>query len=70
MQNRQGEDGGEHAIDLQVKEGSNIGLTAASIYTIEGNTLKYLYSGPPRTTEFTTKPGDGRHYQVFRRVER
>lgn len=58
------------AIDLRISEGGNTGLTAISIYAIEGNTLKYLNSGEPRATELVTKPGDGRHYSIFQRAKR
>lgn len=58
-----------NTIDLPITEGTNVGVTAESIFTIEGETLKYLYSGEPRATEFVTKLGDGRHYEVFRRAK-
>jgi uncharacterized protein (TIGR03067 family) len=58
-----------NAIDLAITEGSNIGATAASIYAVEGDSLKYLNCGDPRATEFATKPGDGRHYLTFRRAK-
>ena len=58
-----------NAIDLLITEGGNIGATAISIYSVEGNSLKYLNCGDPRLTEFTTKPGDGRHYGIFRRAK-
>jgi uncharacterized protein (TIGR03067 family) len=57
-----------NAIDLAIAEGANIGVTAISIYAVEGNTLKYINSGEPRATEFVTRPGDGRGYQIFRRA--
>jgi uncharacterized protein (TIGR03067 family) len=57
-----------NAIDLAITEGANVGVTAISIYAVEGNTLKYINSGEPRATEFVTKPGDGRGYQIFRRA--
>lgn len=57
-----------NAIDLAITEGANIGVTAISIYAIEGDTLKYINCGEPRATEFVTKPGDGRGYQIFRRA--
>lgn len=57
-----------NAIDLLITEGSGIGVTAASICAIEGDSLKYLNCGDPRAKEFSTKPGDGRHYLSFRRV--
>jgi uncharacterized protein (TIGR03067 family) len=56
------------AIDLLITEGGNVRATAASIYAVEGNKLKYLNCGEPRATEFVTKPGDGRHYLTFRRA--
>lgn len=58
-----------NAIDLLISEGGNIGVTATSIYAVEGNTLKYLNCGEPRATEFATKPGDGRNYLIFRRAK-
>jgi uncharacterized protein (TIGR03067 family) len=58
-----------NAIDLLITQGSNIGATAFSIYAVEGDSLKYLNCGEPRATEFTTKPGDGRHYLTFRRAK-
>jgi uncharacterized protein (TIGR03067 family) len=58
-----------NAIDLLITEGGNVGATAASIYAVEGDSLKYLNCGDPRATEFTTKPGDGRHYLTFRRAK-
>jgi uncharacterized protein (TIGR03067 family) len=57
-----------NAIDLAITEGANIGVTAISIYAVEGNTLKYINSGEPRATEFVTRPGDGRGYSIFRRA--
>lgn len=57
-----------NTIDLLITQGGNIGVTAESIYAIEGDSLKYLNCGNPRATEFTTKPGDGRHYLTFRRA--
>ena len=59
-----------NAIDLPITEGWNVGVTALSIYAVNGDSLKYLNCGEPRATEFTTKPGDGRTYSVFRRVNR
>ena len=56
-----------NAIDLPITAGGNVGATAISIYAIEGDVLKYLNSAEPRATEFTTKPGDGRIYSIFRR---
>jgi uncharacterized protein (TIGR03067 family) len=56
-----------NTIDLPITEGANVGTTALSIYTIEGDLLKYLHCGEPRATEFTTKPGDGRGYSILRR---
>jgi uncharacterized protein (TIGR03067 family) len=58
-----------NAIDLLITEGGNVGATAVSIYAVEGDSLKYLNCGDPRATEFTTKPGDGRHYLTFRRAK-
>jgi uncharacterized protein (TIGR03067 family) len=58
-----------NTIDLLITEGGNVGATAASIYAVEGDSLKYLNCGDPRATEFTTKPGDGRHYLTFRRAK-
>jgi uncharacterized protein (TIGR03067 family) len=58
-----------NAIDLRISEGGNTGVTATSIYAVEGDTLKYLNSGEPRAAEFATKPGDGRNYLVFRRAK-
>jgi uncharacterized protein (TIGR03067 family) len=57
-----------NAIDLAITEGANVGVTAISVYAVEGDTLKYINSAEPRATEFTTKPGDGRGYQIFRRA--
>jgi len=57
-----------NAIDLLITQGSGVGLTAISIYAIDGDSLKYLNCVEPRATEFVTKPGDGRHYLTFRRV--
>lgn len=56
-----------NAIDLAVTEGGNVGLTALSIYAIEGDSLKYLNSAEPRATDFSTKPGDGRTLELYRR---
>lgn len=58
-----------HAIDLPITEGSNVGVTARSIYAIEGDSLSYVNSGEPRATDFTTKPGDGRTLEFFRRAK-
>jgi uncharacterized protein (TIGR03067 family) len=58
-----------NAVDLRISEGGNAGVTATSIYAVEKDTLKYLNCGEPRATEFATKPGDGRHYLVFRRAK-
>jgi uncharacterized protein (TIGR03067 family) len=57
-----------NAMDLLITVGSNVGATAASIYALEGDLLKYLNGGEPRPTDFTTKPGDGRHFFTFRRA--
>jgi uncharacterized protein (TIGR03067 family) len=59
-----------NAIDLAITEEANVGVTAISVYAIEGDTLKYINSGEPRATEFGTKPGDGRYYSIFRRDRR
>lgn len=59
-----------NAIDLVITEGSSIGVTALSIYAIDGDSLKYLNFGGPRPTEFATKPGDGYHFLTFRRTKR
>jgi uncharacterized protein (TIGR03067 family) len=56
-----------NAIDLLITEGNGIGKTNGAIYAVEGDSLKYLSSGEPRATDFTTKPGDGRNYAIFRR---
>jgi len=56
-----------NAIDLLITQGATAGVTAVSIYAIDGDALKYVNSGEPRATEFVTKPGDGRHYLTFRR---
>jgi len=58
-----------NAIELPITQGWNVGATALSIYAVEGDSLKYLNCGEPRATEFTTKPGDGRTYSIFRRVK-
>jgi uncharacterized protein (TIGR03067 family) len=58
-----------HAIDLLITEGGNAGVTAVSIYAIDGNSLKYLNCGAPRATEFVTRPGDGRVFLTFRRAK-
>lgn len=59
-----------NAIDLAITEGGGVGVTAISIYAVEGNTLKYLNCAEPRATEFVTRPGDGRYYSIFRRAKR
>jgi len=56
-----------NAIDLWIARGSGGGVTAVSIYAIDGDALKYLNCSEPRATEFVTKPSDGRHYLTFRR---
>jgi uncharacterized protein (TIGR03067 family) len=58
-----------NCIDLLIADGGNVGATAASIYSIEGDTLKYLNCGDPRPAEFVTKEGDGRHYLTFCRAK-
>src|SRR5262245_46046280 len=58
-----------NAIDLPITQGGSVGAMALSIYAIEGDLLKYLNSAEPRATDFTTKPGDGRNYSIFRRVK-
>jgi uncharacterized protein (TIGR03067 family) len=58
-----------NAIDLPITEGGNAGTTATSIYAVDGDRMRYLYCGGPRATEFTTKPGDGRTYSIFRLVK-
>ncbi|HVK18684.1 MAG TPA: TIGR03067 domain-containing protein [Fimbriiglobus sp.] len=58
-----------NAIDLLITEGGNVGATAVSIYSLEGDSLKYLNCGDPRPAEFVTKEGDGRHYLTFRRAK-
>jgi uncharacterized protein (TIGR03067 family) len=64
------EPAGKHnTIDLLISEGGNPGATAYSIFAIDGDTLRYLNCGLPRSSEFVTKPGDGRHYLTFRRVK-
>lgn len=57
-----------NAIDLPITEGGNVGVTAISIYAIEGDELKYVNSAV-RATELDTKPGDYRSYSIFRRVK-
>ena len=57
-----------NAIDLPITAGGNIGVTATSIYAIDGDTLKYLNCGEPRATEFAMRPGDGRNYLIYRRA--
>lgn len=57
-----------NTIDLPITEGGNIGVTAISIYAIEGDTLKYL-NCEPRANDFSTKPGDGRNFSLFRRAK-
>lgn len=59
-----------NVIHLAIAEGGNVGVTAVSIYAVEGDSLKYLNCGDPRAAEFTTKPGDGRHYLTLRRAKR
>ena len=59
-----------NVIYLAIAEGGNVGVTAVSIYAVEGDSLKYLNCGDPRVTEFTTKWGDGRHYLTLRRAKR
>src|SRR5262245_52255580 len=56
-----------NAIDLPITEGGNVGVTAISIYAVQGDSLKYLNSHEPRATDFATKPGDGRIFELFRR---
>jgi uncharacterized protein (TIGR03067 family) len=58
-----------NAIDLLITEGANVGVTAISIYALEGDSLKYLNSAEPRATDFITKPGDGRIFELFRRAK-
>jgi uncharacterized protein (TIGR03067 family) len=57
-----------NAIDLLIVEGGVIRATAVSIYSLEGQSFKYL-NGITRPTEFVTKEGDGRHYLTFRRAK-
>lgn len=59
-----------NAIDLLITQGSSVGVTALSIYALDGDSLKYLNFGGPLPAEFVTKPGDGRHFLTFRRVKR
>jgi uncharacterized protein (TIGR03067 family) len=59
-----------NAIDLLITDGGGVGMTAESIFAVEGESLKYLNSGHPRATEFVTKPGDGRNYLTFHRAKR
>lgn len=58
-----------NAIELKITEGSNVNATATSIYSVVGETLKYLNCGVPRAVDFSTKAGDGRHFLTFRRVK-
>ncbi len=60
--------GNFNAIDFLITEGNGSGGLIVAIYAVEGASLKYLSSGEPRATDFTTKPGDGRNYAIFRRV--
>jgi uncharacterized protein (TIGR03067 family) len=57
-----------NAIDLLVTEGNDIGTIFASIYVLDGGSLKYI-NGNPRPTVLKTKPGDGRVYLTFRRAK-
>lgn len=57
-----------NTIDLLILEGGVIRATGVSIYSLEGQSLKYL-NGNTRPTEFVTKQGDGRHYLTFRRAK-
>jgi uncharacterized protein (TIGR03067 family) len=55
-------------IDLLITGAGGIGVTAESIYALEGESLRYV-NGRPRPVEFVTKQGDGRHYLTFRRAK-
>jgi uncharacterized protein (TIGR03067 family) len=57
-----------NAIDLLITGGGGVDVTTASIYSLKGESLKYV-NGNPRPTEFVTKRGDGRHYLTFRRAK-
>src|ERR1043166_2910287 len=57
-----------NTIDLPITDGGNVGVTAISIYAIDGDTLTYVNSAV-RANDFTTKPGDGRIFELFRRMK-
>jgi uncharacterized protein (TIGR03067 family) len=59
-------------IDYRVTDGPNKGKTQLGLYAIDGDTVKFCFSGPEqkRPTDFTTKPGDGRTLSVWIRLKK
>jgi uncharacterized protein (TIGR03067 family) len=58
------------AIDYMNLHGANKGKAQAGIYQLNGDSLQFNMSEPgkPAPSEFSSKPGDGRSYTVWKRV--
>ena len=56
-------------IDYQMTGGFTKGKTQLGIYELDGDTFKSCFGKPgaERPTDFTTKPGDGRTFSVWKR---
>lgn len=58
------------AIDYEMTEGPTKGKTQLGIYEVDGDTFKSCFSKPgdPRPQNFESKPGDGRTFSIWKRV--
>jgi uncharacterized protein (TIGR03067 family) len=59
-------------IDYTMTGGPTQGKTQLGIYELDGDTVKFCFSGPgkDRPTDFTTKEGSGRTLSVWKRVKK
>ncbi len=59
-------------IDYQMTEGFTKGHKQLGIYEVEGDTFKSCFGKPgaERPGDFTSKPGDGRTFSVWKREKR
>ena len=59
-------------IDYSVTGGPYAGKTQLGIYELDGDKVKFCFSTPgkERPTDFTSKPGDGRTWSVWKREKK
>jgi hypothetical protein len=60
-----------HRVPDQMTDGFTKGKTQLGIYELEGDTFKACFSKPgtDRPADFTSKPGDGRTFSIWKRVK-